>query len=136
MFHSSEPLGHIYPGKGSATPDKLATWLRAYPDQPVVLAHWGGGLPFYELMKGMRELTRNVVYDCAATTYLYDFQVFDTVLEIVGASRVLFGSDFPVLGQRNLVRQVRQAIPDGAALDAVFAGNAARVFDLTRKVAA
>ncbi len=136
MFHSSEPLGHLYLGKGSATPDKLAPWLRAYPDQPVILAHWGGGLPFYELMTEVRELTSKVVYDCAATTYLYDFQIFDTVIQIVGASRVLFGSDFPVLGQQRLVRRVRERIVDPETLEAVFSGNAARVFELAGKLEA
>lgn len=130
MFHTSEPVGHSYPGKGTATPDKLVAWLAAYPDQPVVCAHWGGGLPFYELMPEVAALAANVVYDCAATTYLYDFNVFRTVLAIVGPERVVFGSDFPVLGQARLLQRVR-AVVEPAQLDAVLSGNASRVFGLS-----
>ncbi len=135
MFHASEPVGHLYPGKGTATPEKLAAWLAAYPEQPVVLAHWGGGLPFYELNKAVRELTANVVYDCAATTYLYDFAVFRSVIDVVGLKRVIFGSDFPVLGQERLLRRVRAAV-DAEHQDDLLHGNAERVFKLTKMEAA
>jgi predicted TIM-barrel fold metal-dependent hydrolase len=130
MLHTSEPLGHIYPGKGNATPDKLAVWLKAFPEQSVVLAHWGGGLPFYELMPEIREIAHNVVYDCAATTYLYDFNVFEAAIKLVGADRVLFGSDFPVLGQRRLLGRVREVVGDEAALEAILSRNAGRFFGI------
>ena len=129
MFHASEPLGHDYPGKGTATPDKLVAWLTAFPDQPVVFAHWGGGLPFYELMPEVRAATANAVYDCAATTYLYDFGVFRSVLNIVGPERILFGSDFPVLGQHRLVPRVRRAV-DKSHHGALFSANARRVYGI------
>ncbi|CAN5730181.1 amidohydrolase family protein [soil metagenome] len=129
MFHTSEPVGHTYPGKGTATPDKLVSWLAAYPEQPVVFAHWGGGLPFYELMPEVRAVSANAVYDCAATTYLYDFSIFGTVLDLVGPERVVFGSDFPVLGQERLLRRVRSSV-DADRIDDVLAGNARRVYGL------
>jgi hypothetical protein len=129
MLHSSEPLGHDYRGKGTATPQRLATWLAAYSDQPAILAHWGGGLPFYELMPEIREITRNVVYDCAATTYLYFFDVFEVVRGIVGDTRILFGSDFPVLGQKRLLARIRRTLTDEDALAAILGGNASGLFD-------
>ncbi|MEZ4523830.1 MAG: amidohydrolase family protein [Thermomicrobiales bacterium] len=128
MFHTSEPVGHSYPGKGTATPDKLVRWLEAYSEQPVIFAHWGGGLPFYELMPEIRALAANAVYDCAATTYLYDFSVFQTVLDVVGPERIIFGSDFPVLGQRRLLDQVRAVVQD-SWIDDLLGGNARRLFD-------
>lgn len=130
MFHTSEPVGHDYPGKGAATPDKLVAWLSAYPDQPAIFAHWGGGLPFYELMPEVGRLAANVVYDCAATTYLYDFSIFQSVLGIVGQERVVFGSDFPVLGQERLLRRLRNAVEE-SQLEAVLSANAKRVFGLS-----
>jgi uncharacterized protein len=99
MLHTSEPVGHAYPGKGSATPDKLLAFLASFPDLNVVAAHWGGGLPFYELMPEVAALTRRLAYDSAASTYLYRFQIFRSVLDIIGSDRVLFGSDYPVLKQ-------------------------------------
>ena len=47
LTHASEPVGHIYPGKGTITPDKLYPFITNFPDLTIVCAHWGGGLPFY-----------------------------------------------------------------------------------------
>ncbi len=81
MFHVSEPIGHDYPGKGASTPAKLIEVLNAFPDLTAVAAHWGGGLPFYELMPEVRAAAANLTYDSAASTYLYDHRVFETVIE-------------------------------------------------------
>jgi predicted TIM-barrel fold metal-dependent hydrolase len=134
MLHASEPVGHAYLGKGAATPAKLVDFLTAYPAQPVVLAHWGGGLPFYELMPEVRAVTRYVTYDSAATTYLYNSAVFPTVVGLAGPERVLFASDYPVLRQDRLLRKVERALP-AETLPAVLGGNAARVYHLAGDVA-
>jgi predicted TIM-barrel fold metal-dependent hydrolase len=130
MLHSTEPIGHLYPGKGAATPDKLFTLLSAYPAQPIVLAHWGGGLPFYELMPEVRAVTHHVAYDSAATTYLYNHTIFQHVAGIVGPERVVFGSDFPILRQDRLVRRVARQVEDTERLDMIYAGNADRIYGL------
>lgn len=130
MLHSTEPIGHLYPGKGAATPEKLFTWLSAYPAQPVVLAHWGGGLPFYELMPEVRAVTHLVAYDSAATTYLYNHSIFQHVASLVGPDRVIFGSDYPILRQDRLTRRVAQQVEDAETLDMIFAGNADRIYGL------
>lgn len=130
MIHTSEPIGHAYPGKGVATPGRLVKTLEAFPDVRFVMAHWGGGLPFYELMPEIRGIARNVTYDTAASTYLYDFKIFRAMLEIVGPAKILFGSDFPVLGQKRFLNRVLDAgIPEDA-LPAILAGNARRVYGL------
>lgn len=129
MAHASEPLGHDYPGKGSATPTRLLAFLERHPDLRFVAAHWGGGLPFYELMPEVGLALRNVSYDTAASTYLYRHQVFDIVTRIVGPERVLWGSDYPVLGQNRFLRKAREELGE-EAVPFVFGGNAARVYGL------
>jgi predicted TIM-barrel fold metal-dependent hydrolase len=129
-LHSTEPVGHSYPGKGNATPDRIVTWLSAFPAQPVVLAHWGGGLPFYELMPEVRAVTRFVSYDSAATTYLYNHAVFQTVATLVGSDRVLFASDYPILRQDRLARRCGVGIEDPDTLEHIYASNAERVYGL------
>ena len=130
MLHASEPVGHIYPGKGTATPDRLVDLLRAYPEQPVALAHWGGGLPFYELNPAVYKVTRNVVYDSAATTYLYRDAVFPAVMGIIGPDRALFGSDYAVLRQDRLLRKVRQVVSGDADQQMRLTRNARRFYRL------
>jgi predicted TIM-barrel fold metal-dependent hydrolase len=135
LLHASEPVGHHYLGKGTATPDRLLTFLAAKPDLRVVLAHWGGGLPFYELMPEVAVLTRNVVYDTAASSYLYRPEVFRAVLDVTGRERVLWASDHPVLAMgRFLDRTRRLAVirPDEWA--PVMGDNARRVYRLDNTV--
>lgn len=128
LLHASEPLGHYYPGKGTATPEKLLRFLLDYPALRVVAAHWGGGLPFYELMPEVAAATRNLWYDSAASTYLYQFAVFPIVARLVGADRILWGSDFPLLRQHVFLRRTREAGLEAPALAAVLGGNALRVY--------
>lgn len=129
LLHASEPVGHHYLGKGTATPDRLVRFLELNPELPVVLAHWGGGLPFYELMPEVAAVTRNVVYDTAASSYLYRPGVFRTVLDIVGSERVLWASDHPVLDMgKFLQRTARRAGLRPDEWNAVMARNARRVY--------
>lgn len=130
MLHATEPIGHDYPGKGASTPARLVTWLTEYSQQPVVLAHWGGGLPFYELMPEVHAVTRNVVYDSAATTYLYRQAVFEHVSALAGIDRVLFASDYPILRQDRLLRRVERMLAERPGFGDLIGGNAERVYGL------
>jgi hypothetical protein len=59
-LHVSEEIGHFYLGK-STTP--LLHYYRLacrYPELKLILAHWGGGLLFYEIMPEVRRNLRNV----------------------------------------------------------------------------
>lgn len=129
MAHVSEPVGHDYPGKGTATPPRILAFVEQHPDLRLVAAHWGGGLPFYELMPEVGLAMRNVSYDSAASTYLYRHDIFDVVTRIVGHERVLWGSDYPVLGQRRFLQKAREALPE-VMVEPVLGGNAARVYGL------
>ena len=133
LLHASEAVGHAYSGKGTATPERLLPFIERFQGLRVVAAHWGGGLPFFELMPEVAAVTGNVVYDCAASTYLYRPQVFRSVLDIVGPDRVLFGSDYPVLRMNRFLDRVRGLEwRDASERDAVLSTNARRVFGLDR----
>lgn len=130
MMHASEGPGHRYPGKGTATPERLVRWLEHAQGVSIVFAHWGGGLPFYELMPEVFALTRNVAYDSAASTYLYRFDVFPRVIDLAGADRVIFGSDYPVLTQARFLRRSSNALRSEEEARQVLSGNAARIYRL------
>lgn len=131
MAHVSEPLGHQYPGKGTAWPQRFLHFVEQFPELTVVAAHWGGGLPFYELMPEVARAARNVAYDTAASTYLYDLRVFRTVLDLVGVDRVLFASDYPVLRQKRFLERVRfESGLIERELQAILGKNARRVYRL------
>lgn len=130
LVHSSEPIGHTYAGKGQIFPWRLLKLAQNFPDLQIVLAHWGGGLPFYELMPEVREATRNVYYDSAASTYLYSFDIFQVVTSLVGHERILWGTDYPLLSQAKFLDRVRSSGLAPGHLDAVLGGNAARLLRL------
>ena len=128
LLHASEAPGHAYPGKGCATPEKLVEWLRGAQAVDVVLAHWGGGLPFYELMPEVHALTRRVHYDSAASTYLYQWNVFPRVIDLVGRERVIFGTDFPLLKQRRFLDRTLAVLRDRDEVASVLGENAGRLY--------
>lgn len=122
--HSSEPVGHLYPGKGATRPESLWRFIRSFPDVTIVCAHWGGGLPFYALMPEVEESLSNVYFDSAASPFLYDASVFPTVVGLVGRERVLFGSDYPLLRARRLIDEARRTVASADDLAAILGGNA------------
>lgn len=130
LLHASEPVGHAYPGKGTVTPDMLLALVRAYPRNTFVFAHFGGGLPFYSLMPEVELALSNVYFDSAAFPFLYLPRVFDTAISAAGADRILFGSDYPLIGQGRSLAGFRESGVSGEAQEAVLGGNAARLFGL------
>lgn len=127
VVHVSEPVGHRYPGKGDVSP--VAAWelARRHSALRAVFAHWGGGLPFYELMPEVAADLRQTCYDSAATTFLYRFEVFRVASEICGAERILFGTDFPLLRQGAFLQRVRALGLPEPVLRAILGENAVRL---------
>jgi predicted TIM-barrel fold metal-dependent hydrolase len=130
LFHASEPVGHRYPGKAGGELGMLYRFIAAHPEVRVVLAHWGGGLPFYTLMPEVRAALGNVWFDTAATTLLYAPEVYRVVIGLVGAERLLFGSDFPLLGPLRQLRALRAAPLDTEEQALITGRNAARLLGL------
>ena len=130
LVHSSEPVGHQYPGKGRTTPGKLYRFIENFPENTIICAHWGGGLPFYAMMPEVPEVIRNVYFDMAASPFLYRPEVVATVAGLVGADKVLFATDYPLIQHRRLIRQVEESGLDSSAQEAILWGNAARLLGL------
>jgi predicted TIM-barrel fold metal-dependent hydrolase len=98
LIHANEPVGHQYPGKQPMALNHLYDLVIKHPLNKIVLAHWGGGLFFYKLMKmDVREAIANVWFDTAASPYLYLPDIYRVAAEIIGSDRILFGSDYPLL---------------------------------------
>lgn len=128
--HSSEPVGHLYTGKGSVTPQVLMQFIGNFPDATIVCAHWGGGLPFYALMPEVASVLHNVYFDSAASPFLYTPLVYTTVSGLVGVDKVLFGSDYALLRPRRLLNEITASGLTAEQQTAVRGGNAARLLGL------
>ncbi|SMC89808.1 hypothetical protein SAMN02746065_11436 [Desulfocicer vacuolatum DSM 3385] len=98
MIHTNEPVGHPYPGKTPVTLEQIDTLAKRFPDNKIILAHWGGGIFFYHVMKKqVKENLKNIWYDTAASVYLYDPEIYDMAVRAGVIDKVLFGTDFPLL---------------------------------------
>jgi predicted TIM-barrel fold metal-dependent hydrolase len=129
LTHCSEPVGHLYPGKGTVTPDEVIRFARLFPEVTLVCAHWGGGAIFYELMPEVARVMRNVYYDTAASPYLYRDDIFALAARLASA-KVLFATDYPLLRPGNFVRRMRAARVPEVSLRRILGGNAWRVLRL------
>ncbi len=49
----------------------------------------------------------NVFFDTAASPFLYHPQIYHQVTQLVGADRILFGSDYPLLRPSRLLKEVK-----------------------------
>jgi len=127
LTHSSEPVGHLYPGKGTATPQKLLAFISCFSGLPIICAHWGGGLPFYALMPEVRQALENVYFDTAVSPFLYRPEVYRLVRDMVGADRILFGSDYPVIPPSRLLKEIEDSGLSGEDRDLICSGNARRL---------
>ncbi|VBB45545.1 Amidohydrolase family protein [uncultured Desulfatiglans sp.] len=128
LMHVNEPVGHSYPGKAPMTLAEVYTFVAAYPENRIVLAHWGGGIFFYALMKKeVRERLANVWFDTAASPYLYEPAIYRIAGEIIGYDRILLGSDYPLLKPSRYLTEMKAAGLSDEALQWVTGGNAADV---------
>lgn len=131
LSHASEPVGHNYPGKGSVTPELLYPFILRNPKLKIILAHWGGGLPFYALMPEVKTALTNVFFDTAASPYLYRPDVYGQALDILGETNILFGSDYPLMSPDRAIKEISQAGLSENARTAILGGNARRAFNLS-----
>lgn len=95
-IHVTETVGRHHAGAIPTPLDELVTFASSHLRVPMILAHWGGGLLFYELNPYIRKKITNVYYDSAASPLLYDRKVFDLARELVGDGKILMGSDYPL----------------------------------------
>ncbi len=136
LIHASEPVGHKYPGKSITNLTRLYHFIEANPNLKVELAHWGGGMPFYSLMPEVSKVLRNTFFDTAATQLLYNDDIFRYVGEIIGPSKILFASDFPLIAQARSVDLVKSLPIPEEDQRLILGGNAERLLGLFRPDAA
>jgi len=123
LLHANETVGHFYPGKGDTDLKEFYWFISSYPDLVIILAHWGGGLVFYEMMPSVARVTRRVYYDTAASPFLYREVVYRVAHEIVGPDRIIFGSDYPLLGPERYIREIEGAGLDRLSVEKILGEN-------------
>ena len=132
-LHTNEPVGHKYPGKGDVPLRNLYRFLKLYGDVPTIFAHWGGGFPFYHLLKKeFSEVAENLYYDTAATPYLFKNDIYRLGGEMAGFERILFGSDYPLLRPRRYFKDMQEVDLNERQRAQLCGDNAARLFGIQK----
>ena len=97
-LHSNEEVGHFYLGKSIIPLRDYYRLICRYPEMKLIMAHWGGGLFFYEIMPEVRRNLKNVSYDTAGGPLIFPTRaIFETALHILDHRKILYGSDYPLL---------------------------------------
>jgi len=129
-LHVNEPVGHMYPGKYEPNLQLLYSIIQDYKDLTLILAHWGGGMFFYELMPEVKESFKNVYYDTAASPYLYNDAIYETAIKIIGSEKILFGSDYPLLGFKRYLTPIKNSITNEEDRKNIVGQNAKKLLKL------
>ena len=108
IIHTNEPVGHDYTGKSNISLRQIDAFIGNSQNLKVVLAHWGGGLIFYEAMPEIREKYKDVYYDTAASPYLYDETIYKTALSLGIEDKIIFGSDYPLLSPLRYIQELEK----------------------------
>ena len=129
-LHCSEPVGHTYPGKGTATPDRVLAFAARHDSLTLICAHLGGGLPLFAHIPEVGEACRRLLFDTAAQPFVYEPAVYRVLAESIGAERLLLGTDHPLLDVPRYLRALETAGLSEAERALVSGANAAALLGL------
>jgi len=130
LLHANESVGHHYPGKTNITLRQLEMFILNNPGLKIILAHFGGGLLFYETMKEIKENFSNVYYDTSIAPYLYDLRIYNVVKALGICEKILFGSDFPILQPMRYYKAINESTLSDEEKRLIFGVNAQKLLGL------
>jgi predicted TIM-barrel fold metal-dependent hydrolase len=133
LFHVTEPVGRGYPGKQGGALTAFAEFATAHQEIAIVGAHLAGGLPFYAPMPEVRETFDQLYVDTAAQRLLYDHTAYEHLIGLIGAERILLGSDYPLVPQSRQIEELRSGVFRSSDLDLILGTNAERLLGLQEK---
>ncbi|MCL2185240.1 MAG: amidohydrolase [Treponema sp.] len=130
LLHVNEPIGHNYPGKTDVPLQKIEKFIFNNIGLKIILAHFGGGILFYETMKEIKEAFNNVYYDTAACPFLYDNRIYGIIKALGICDKILFGSDYPILPQSRYLNALEESSLSDEERQLIMGKNAQRLLTL------
>ncbi len=131
LIHTNEPVGHVYPGKTTNTLNQIYKLIKRFPKNKIVLAHWGGGLFFFGLLKKeVQDSLVNVYFDTAASPFLYNPEIYRIAKEIIGLDKILFGTDFPLLKPSRYFKEIKKSGLSEEEIECICGENAKKLLKI------
>lgn len=137
-LHMSEEAGRFYYGKSTPRLGEYYEFAARHPELDLILAHWGGGMFFFEMMPFVAAQLAHVTYDTAASPLLYPTEkIFPVALQCIPPQKILFGSDYPLkivldrpeAGVTPFLSEIEALGLDLETLDVIMSGTADRLLD-------
>ena len=69
-------------------------------------------------------------FDSAASPYLYDPRIYPYVVNLAGADKILFGSDYPLLKPARLIHEIEAVGLPQETINQILAGNAKKLLGI------
>ncbi len=131
LIHTNEPVGHIYPGKSPNTLVQIYNLIKRFPNNKIILAHWGGGIFFYSLLKKeVKQSLENIWFDTAASPFLYDPDIYDMASYLGLNGKVLLGTDYPLLLPARYFKEMEKSGISDEEKDNILGKNALKLLNL------
>ena len=111
-----------------STPDRFEKYAAEYGGVTLILAHSGGRYGGIRQAVALAQKYPNVFTDIAGDIYIDG--LVETLVGGIGADRIFFGSDYPMMDHRNMLGAVLGADISTADKKKILHDNAARVFGL------
>ena len=110
LVHVNEPIGHKYPGKAPIEISEIFELVKRCQGLKLILAHFGGGIPFLaSLKKEVREYLSMVRFDTAAMPFLFEPKALRLAVDLLGPENFLLGTDYPLLKTARYVKYFQVA---------------------------
>ena len=72
-------------------------------------------------------------FDTAASPFLYDPEIYQYAVRLLGVDKILFGSDYPLLPPGRYFDEMREAGLTKPQIDKICGGNAKNLLKLARE---
>lgn len=119
FMHSGNPVHE-------STGEHVRNLALRFPEAKLIMAHFGGN-PYH----GIRAVAdcENVYTDYAGTFFGYDDVNY--TLKLMGADRVVFGTDFPIANQAFGIGKIESAHLCNADKEKIYSGNISRLLGIS-----
>ena len=109
-------------------PTRFEHYLQKYPDTRFICAHSGGRYNGIVAAVDMAQKYPNMYLDTAGDIYAYGY--LEYAVAGVGSKKILFGSDYSMMDQRNMLGIVLGANISPVDRENILCANAAALFNL------
>ena len=112
-----------------SNPNRMMPILDIYKDLTVIGAHFGGWSIWEEATKKLCDY-KNFYVDCSSSLYAITTEKAKELIEMYGANRVLFGTDYPMWKPKEEIERFIKIDLTESQREDIFCNNAANLFGI------